>query len=1093
MIQKTGSFIGQVADFSSLLFIALLCSISLTGCNPLSKTSEGFETKESDNSNQPTASAILSISDAPDYNFSPSFATGIGSSASKTFTVTNSGKGPAIIPLGLSSSLLGLSAPFSLTGGTCINIGILAAGSSCSLIVTFTPTVVGTATYTFTYSGQSSKESFTLSLSGTGANIATLTFDPTSEAFGSVIVGASSSRTLTISNDTIVAATDVYVSVSTPGYSLGVGCGTLGAKITLAAGASCTVSLTYTPGTAVSSSGSVSLSYHDSNSAHTDTLSFSGTGITPASLAISDGPIYDFQSVVKTVTATKIFTVTNSGQSSASFSTINDLNLGLAAPFSYVAGGLGSCTSSGTLASGGSCTLAVSFTPSAASGSSDTVSLSYNDGVSAQSATRDIMGTGIEKAILTFTPATHDFGNITVGNTSSAQSFTITNTGSATAANVFVVPSSGTHFALPSVSNNCGTSGSRITLAASATCTFTATFGPTSAGIHANTLTVTYDDGATLATTATASIGGTGVAAAVLTISDGGTYTYPNTAVSSSASKTFTVSNAASAATATLGTVSTAALGLGAPFTLTGGTCSTGGSIAGAGSCTIIVQFAPTLATTSTATISLDYNNGAAAQSTTRALSGTVLTCTDPTYIALDWTQAFTAGYYNSLSVAPSASLICSSTTLFGTPGSATCATGSADAVAANILATKTAWSDTGVLLTGTMPNHGAFDVSQIFSTPGYVSSLTGLTKASICSDTNFLGQAGEATCNTTSIGSINVTGTLSWGSTTSLAQKTIAISASGSDPTFARVSFAGAGANGFKIVSVAGTAVNLPASSYTSVTIGLISTSPSQASADIVIEPLYVDGTTKTMTVTITQPSGPTTTIAADVAMTDPILGIGNLLVRFKATDAAVTSIATVGGATLCTWPNSSGSGTSFDATNTTGTSCPRAVSGIFDGGTVPSVRFFDGTARWLDIQTLSLSRPYSAVVVFKYRGVLSGRTLASRSINWLAGTYMGAVANFYNHESRGWVGTSTPTTANTLYSTIAIDNGTNSYFYVNGTDRTNGTIGTSVSPGLLSIGGKGAYNEWADSDVAEIIIFSKALNSSERSTIETYVSQTY
>ncbi len=112
-------------------------------------------------------------------------------------------------------------------------------------------------------------------------------------------------------------------------------------------------------------------------------------------------------------------------------------------------------------------------------------------------------------------------------------------------------------------------------------------------------------------------------ATASLSISDGATYDYGTVSNGSTSAKSFTLSNSGSVA-ATLGTISTGGLGLAAPYTLTGGTCVTGATVAAnTGSCTLIVTFAPTVAGASNATISVSYNNGSATVSATRAITGT--------------------------------------------------------------------------------------------------------------------------------------------------------------------------------------------------------------------------------------------------------------------------------------------------------------------------------------------------------------------------------------------------------------------------------------------------------------------------------------
>ena len=110
-------------------------------------------------------------------------------------------------------------------------------------------------------------------------------------AFGTVIVGKTASATVTVSNNGQSPATKLAETTSQLGdfaYSGGAYPGTGGTcATTLTVGAACTLSLTFTPATATSQSGVVTLGYFDGAAAQTISEQLSGTGQAPTSVTLS--------------------------------------------------------------------------------------------------------------------------------------------------------------------------------------------------------------------------------------------------------------------------------------------------------------------------------------------------------------------------------------------------------------------------------------------------------------------------------------------------------------------------------------------------------------------------------------------------------------------------------------------------------------------------------------------------------------------------------------------------------------------------------------------------------------------------------------
>ena len=146
-----------------------------------------------------------------------------------------------------------------------------------------------------------------------------------------------------------------------------------------------------------------------------------------------------------------------------------------------------------TVAANSSCTINVTFTPTATGARTGTVTVTDSAGTQ----TASLSGTGVGS--VTLTPSTVNFGNQGVGTTSGAQPVTLFN-GNGTALTGISVGLTGTNAGDFAQSNNCGT-----TVAANSSCTINVTFTPTVAGSRAATLTVTDSAG-----TQSSSLTGTG-------------------------------------------------------------------------------------------------------------------------------------------------------------------------------------------------------------------------------------------------------------------------------------------------------------------------------------------------------------------------------------------------------------------------------------------------------------------------------------------------------------------------------------------------------------------------------------------------------
>ncbi len=162
---------------------------------------------------------------------------------------------------------------------------------------------------------------------------------------------------------------------------------------------------------------------------------------------------------------------------------------------------------------GGSCTIQVTFTPSATGSRTGQMNIFAN--IAGGQLTVDLSGTGTTAGVVSLAPATVDFGQVEVGSTSTPLQVTVTNS------NGTAIPITGITITSPfSISSNaCGSS----SLAANTSCQIEVAFTPTQAGQTTGLLSLTDTTG-----TQTVTLTGTGEAAPTDALNTN-SLTFPNT------------------------------------------------------------------------------------------------------------------------------------------------------------------------------------------------------------------------------------------------------------------------------------------------------------------------------------------------------------------------------------------------------------------------------------------------------------------------------------------------------------------------------------------------------------------------------------
>jgi hypothetical protein len=196
----------------------------------------------------------------------------VGSNLTLMDSLTNTGGASVAISqatvTGTGFGISGLNVPLTLN-----------PGASVTFSAVFTPQSPASASGSITVSSDASNPSLAVALSGTGAAQGQLTLTPLALDFGSVTVGTNVSQASTLSasgaNVTVSSASLSSVEFSLTGISF---------PLTIAAGQSVPLTLTFAPQTAGTASAILSFA---SNTPNASTETLSGNGIAPPQHSVS--------------------------------------------------------------------------------------------------------------------------------------------------------------------------------------------------------------------------------------------------------------------------------------------------------------------------------------------------------------------------------------------------------------------------------------------------------------------------------------------------------------------------------------------------------------------------------------------------------------------------------------------------------------------------------------------------------------------------------------------------------------------------------------------------------------------------------------
>ena len=411
-------------------------------------------------------------------------------------------------------------------------------------------------------------------------NTGALSCKPGNLWFGKVMVGGSNVLSARLSNTGTSNITISSVSVTGAGYSLS----GLSFPMTLGPGNSAQFQVIFAP--LVQGRVDGSIGFTSSASSSTLYVSLHGTGASTGVLSASPSSI-NFGTAGNNVT--QLAALTNTGTASVTVQQISASGSGFAVSHAALPW---------KLASGQSATFSISFTPTAGSTSSGSVSIVSNAYDSTLSI--PLTGAGASAGILSANPTSNSFGSVQVGS-SASQYQSVTNSGGSNV-NISQANVSGSGFSISGLSLP-------ITLTPGQSYTFSTVFAPTSSGTASGSIIMVSDASNSNLSIA---LSGTATASGQLLLSPAA-LDFGNITVGQNKSLTATLSASGSSVTVSSASTSNPEFSLsGVSFPL---------ALAAGQSAPVSVTFTPQSSGTASGTIS--FSSNASATLVVEALTGT--------------------------------------------------------------------------------------------------------------------------------------------------------------------------------------------------------------------------------------------------------------------------------------------------------------------------------------------------------------------------------------------------------------------------------------------------------------------------------------
>ena len=386
----TGDYAISANNCGGTLAAGANCSVSITFQPTVIGTRTGTLTITSNATNGPFAVNFTGVGQTKLLTFSSNLLTYPGqplntTSAAQSVTISSTGNTAVNLSIGTPTG------QYAISANTCP--AILAAGTNCSVSITFTPTTAGTDTGSLTVTDDATGSPQIVNLTGFGqtkllsfAGTTTLTYAAqninTTSAPQSVTLFSTGNTTVNL-NPIAAPTGDYAVSATT--------CGA-----TLAAGATCSISVTFTPTAGGTRTGTLTVTGDATNSPQS--INLTGTGQSGLKTISQNFTSFTYQTQnVGTTSGQQTVSFTSTGNTTVN---ITSATLGGTNPGDYAIS-LNTCGA--TLSVGNGCTVGVTFTP--LSNGLRTASLLLTDDATGSPQTVTLSGMGqAATQTLTFNP-----------------------------------------------------------------------------------------------------------------------------------------------------------------------------------------------------------------------------------------------------------------------------------------------------------------------------------------------------------------------------------------------------------------------------------------------------------------------------------------------------------------------------------------------------------------------------------------------------------------------------------------------------------------------------------------------------------------